>query len=290
MKTLLALTMAGACSAIHAQTPAVNLMPDGSRDMYIGLGVVSAPDFIGASDQRVRALPLLQVEFSNGVFISGTSAGMHLSQQPSVEFGPLFAIHRGRDRNDLVSGVNSTALSPGREAPPGFLVSIGPDGKEIGGPDGINGMTDVKSRLQGGVFLNYYLSPQVRLTSSILYGAGNERDGLLASFGVQHTAADIAPHHKVSLSAGITVVNRNLNASLFGVTEEDFRNSGHPLYAPGGGVRDFYVGAGWNWALSPSWMLASSARLSRLRGDARHSPLVQRPTQFTVSTGLAYRF
>ena len=51
-----------------------------------------------------------------------------------------------------------------------------------------------------------------------------------------------------------------------------------------------FASARWNWALSPSWMLSSSVRVARLSGDARRSPLAERPTQTTVSTGLAYRF
>lgn len=297
MKTFLAISLAGVCSAASAQTPATNPMPDGSRDMYVGLGIVSAPEFSGASDKRVRALPLLQVELSNGIFISGMNAGMHLSNQPSLEFGPLLSLHSGRsesgDRGRL-GGVTETASPPGLVADPGNMVSIGPDGRNPSrfrlAPNGLDGMNDVKARLQGGAFANYYIRPQLRLTSTLLYGAGNERDGLSASFGVQHVVAEIAPHHRVSLSAGLTMVNRSLNAALFGVTMEEAGNTGYAPYAPGGGLRDIYVGAGWNWALTPNWMLVSSARLSSLRGDARSSPLVQRPTGFTMSTGLAYRF
>lgn len=278
MKTLLALTLALACNAAWAATPATNPMPDGSRDMYVGLGVVAAPDYLGARAMRGALLPLLQVEWSNGAFVSGLSGGMHLSRRQDVEFGPLLAIDAGRDQDGpaRVGGVT-----------PFRGVSIAPESMPIG--QGLQGMPDVRARLQAGAFANYYLAPSLRLASSILYGAGNERDGLVWNIGLQQTWTGL-PHHRVSLSAGVNLVNRRYNAGFFGVSPEESMNSGHLEYAPRGGLRDVYVGAAWNWALSPSWMVASAARLARLRGDARHSPLVERPTNITVSSGLVYRF
>lgn len=278
MKTLLALSLVVTCGAAGAQTPATNPMPDGSRDMYVGLGVAAAPDYLGAGERRTGALPLLQAEWSNGVFVAGLSAGMHLSRRADLEFGPLLAIDPGRDQDgtDRVGGVNPVmGFQTGRAAQTG---------------QGLLGMRDVRARLQGGAFANYYLAPSLRLTSSLLYGAGNGRDGALFSVGVQQIATAISPRHRVSLAAGLNLVNSHYNEGFFGVSPEEALASGHPVYAPGGGLRDVYVGAGWNWALSPSWMIASAARVARLRGDARHSPLVERPTNFAVSTGLVFRF
>jgi outer membrane protein len=278
MKTLLALFLVVACGAACAQTPATNSMPDGSRDTYVGLGVIAAPDYLGASEKRTGVLPLLQAEWSNGVFVSGLSAGMHLSRRADLEFGPLLAIDPGRDQDGIeqVGGA-----SPYK----GLL-----DGRAAGPAQGLYGMRDVRARLQAGGFVNYYLSPAVRLSNSVLYGAGNARDGIVWNISLQHMATDLAPHHKVSLTAGLNLVNQHYNAAFFGVSPDESMTSGHPGYVPEGGLRDVYVGAGWNWALSPSWMVVSAARLARLRGDARHSPLVERPTNFTVSTGLVYRF
>ena len=283
MKTLFALSLAGACTVVAAQTPANNPMPDGSRDLYLGLGVVSEPSWAGGREQRVRALPLVQLEWSSGVFISGFTAGMHLSTLPALEYGPLLAWHPKRDQDGAggnLGGITYQSI-PGR-----LGVRDGFDG----GPDGLAGMDPIKARLQAGVFANYYVTPKLRLTNSVLYGAGKWRDGLLWSVGVQHTAADLTAHHRLTWSAGATLANRSYNTSYSGVSASESDASGHRPYAAGSGVRDIYLGAGWNWALSPSWMLASRVRVTRLQGDARHGPLVQRPTNVSVSTGLAYRF
>ncbi|MES2319149.1 MAG: MipA/OmpV family protein [Pseudomonadota bacterium] len=279
MKTLLALSLAVACGAACAQTPATNPMPDGSRDMYVGLGVVVAPDYPGAREKRVNALPLLQLEWSNGMFLSGMSAGMHLSRRPDLEFGPLLALDPGRDQDG--SGNKVGGATPVQS----FLA-----GREARVGQGLEGLRDVHARLQLGAFANLYLTPSLRLSNSFLYGAGHERNGVVWNLGLQHISDGLSPRHRFAVSAGINLVNRNYNASYFGVTAEESVLSGYSAYAPNGGLRDIYVGAGWNWALSPSWMIASTARVTRLRGDARHSPLVERPANFSISSGLVFRF
>ncbi len=278
MKTHLVLALAVACGAACAQTPATNPMPDGSRDMYVGLGVSAAPDYPGADARRTEALPLLQAEWSNGIFIAGMSAGWHLSRDPQREFGPLLELDRGRDQDGSRSGAGGVSPMQGLA------------GRQASPRQGLYGVREVGARLQAGAFANYYLTPSLRVANSVLYGAGHEHNGLTWNISIQQVATDIAAHHQLTFSAGANLVNRSYNASFFGISAQESMQSGHPAYAPGGGLRDAYLGAGWNWALSPDWMVVSAARVTRLGGDARNSPLVERPTNITVSTGLVYRF
>lgn len=292
MKMLLACLLAGACAATSAQTPATNPMPDGSGDLYVGLGAVSAAPYAGAGTREVRALPQVQLQWSNGLFISGMSAGMHLSTINRFEYGPLLAMHPGRDLDGSGHGAGGidqpfAGLLPPPDEGEGDLASsvrLAPAGT------GLAGMRRIRSALQAGAFANFYLTPRVRLASSVLYGAGDGRDGVLVNLGLQHVATSVGARHRVSLSAGANLVNRSYNQAYFGISEDEASLGVREPYAAGSGVRDVYLGAGWNWSLSPSWMLVSAARVSQLRGDARRSPLVERAASVTVSTGLAYRF
>jgi outer membrane scaffolding protein for murein synthesis (MipA/OmpV family) len=267
----------------QAQTPATNPMPDGSRDMYAGLGVQSAPRYEGTENRKVSALPVLQIAWSNGVFISGMSAGMHLSGSPTVEYGPLLAVQPGRDE----SGTGTVA---GGVGDPTLAFAAGQGDRTIPLTGRLAGMDEIGARLQLGGFYNQYLSPQWRLTSSVLLGAGREHDGARLELGVQRLAAVDGARHRVSLAAGLGVVNRQYNATYFGVTAEEAVRSGFPAYRPGGGLQDVHVGARWNWVFTPSWMLTSSLQAKRLLGSASHSPLTERPANLTVSTAIAYRF
>jgi outer membrane protein len=281
MTKLFALALAAVSSAACAQMPATNPMPDGSRDMYVGLGVASKPRYEGGSERESVALPVLQVQWSNGLFVSGMRAGIHLSRTPQLEFGPLLEWQPRRDpegEGDSVGGIEAARFS---------LVALplaAPGGNRLAGMPAIHG------RVQGGGFLNYYLTPGWRLTSSLLYGAGNARNGLKLELGVQRLAIDLAAHHRLTLDAGLTLANRRYNSAFFGVGEADSFNSGNPMFDAGGGVKDIHLGARWNWAWSPSWMLTSGAQATRLLGSARMSPLVERPNNLTVSTAIAYRF
>ena len=281
MNKLLALALAVVSSGASAQTPATNPMPDGSRDMYVGLGLVSAPRYEGARHSERKALPVLQVQWSNGVFVSDMSAGMHLGRDPRLEYGPLVQLQRRRDEEGAGGGFD------GVDAARYSMVSL--PQVEAGG-NRLVGMEPISTRLLGGAFLNYYLTPDWRLTGSLLYGAGNERDGARLDLGVQRLAMQLGAHHRVSLTAGLSVANGAYNNAFFGVGTLDSLRSGNPVYRAGGGLKDGHLGARWNWALSPSWMLTSQVQVSRLADDARLSPLVERPTNLTVSTAIAYRF
>lgn len=281
MTKLFALALAAVSSAACAQMPATNPMPDGSRDMYVGLGVASGPRYQGAQESERTALPVLQVQWSNGAFISGMRAGIHLSRAPQVEFGPLLELQPRRDatgEGDAIAGVGEVRIN---------LVAMP---MAAFSDNRLAGMPAIERRVQGGGFLNYYLTPAWRFTGSLLYGAGNARNGTKLELGVQRLALEFGAHHRVALDAGVTVADRRYNTAFFGVSEMDSFTSGNAVFDAGGGLKDLRLGARWHWAWSPSWMLTSSVQATRLLGSARLSPLVERPTNLTVSTAIAYRF
>ena len=281
LSAVAALAFSAAAGSACAQVPATNPMPDGSRDMYVGLGAVSAPRYQGAQDSERAALPVLQVQWSNGAFVSGMRAGIHLSRAPQVEFGPLLEWQPRRDpegEGGDFDGIGAMRL---------YLVAM-PQAALSG--NRLAGMPAIHSRVQGGGFLNYYLTPDWRFTSSLLYGAGNARNGMKLELGVQRLAIAFDAQHRLAFDAGVTLANRRYNIAFFGVSESDSFASGNPVFAAGGGLKDARLGVRWNWAWSPSWMLTSSVQASRLLGSARLSPLVERPTNLTVSTAIAYRF
>lgn len=301
MKIILLLLFGSACVPAHARTPAVNPMPDGSRDMYVGIGVASAPAYDGARRPRRMAMPVLQGEWSNGVFLSGMNAGIHLSDQPSLEFGPVIAVQARRSEagtgaalggaslNSMV--VNTPSLVP-EEENPGQPVTPGEPGKNgrSAGPNRLSGMDVVKARLQVGAFVNVYLTPNVRLTNNVLAGAGKGSDGVIWNLGIQRVMVQSSPHHRVALAAGISVVNRSYNNSFFGVSPSESLRSGNRAYAPGAGINGASAGVRWHWSLTPSWLLINNVQATRVLGDARKSPLVERPNGFSLSSAIAYRF
>lgn len=282
MNKLLFLALAMSCAASRAETPAANAMPDGSRDMYAGLGVLSAPRYDGTGSRKVSALPTLQVEWSNGIFVSGASAGMHLSGSPTLEYGPLLGILPRRSESGTGTGADGVGLA-------GFVPSANFNVRKQP-VDRLTGIEDIPTRALAGVFLNYYLDPQWRLTTSLLYGSGRDRNGARLELGAQRLAVTLGEHHSVSLGAGLTAVNRNDNQTYFGVTGPEALRSRFRYYEPGGGLQDVHADLRWNWVWTPSWMLTTHLEAKRLLGSASHSPLVERSSNLAVSTAIAYRF
>lgn len=289
-KTLL-LVLTIACGAGHpawAQTgtrvATANPMPDGSHDAYVGLGVQSAPRWEGSALRKVSALPLIQVEWSSGVFISGLSLGMHLSSNPALEYGPLLALQPGRSESGTGGGADG--IGPGSGLGP-LTVAFS---SRLAASSRLAGMDDIPARLLGGGFVNYYVAPAWRLTGNLLAGAGKERDGARLELGVQRLAAGLGEHHRVSLSAGVGIVNRAWGQAYFGVTPAEAARSRFASYAGAGGLQDAHAGARWNWDWTPSLMLSTNLQAKRLLGGARASPLVERPVDLTVSAAVAYRF
>jgi len=272
-KRLLPVLLALSGSAI-AQTPSAPLMPDGSRDMYLGLGVVSAPRYAGADDRRTRPSALVQFQWSNGVFLSGLNLGMHLSSTPGLEYGPLLSVDPGRD----ASGTRKLSGIGGVDLPAYGILKFNPDD-----------IPDIGARLTAGGFVNRYFGDGVRLTSSLLHGAGDDRRGLLWNVALQKTFAGLPAHHHVSVTAGVTWANRRYMQEYFGVLPSQ-TSASLRTYSPSAGVRDAHVTVNWNRELSPQWLWASQLTVARMMSEAADSPLTFRRNNLTVRTGLAYRF
>lgn len=241
------------CGMTAAQESSVPMMPDGSRDMYVGVALTGSTA-AGAGETRPMGLrPLLQVEWSNGVFVSAAGVvGINLARTAGVDYGPLLAASNSRDPHD---------------------------NRRLRGSHAIDGTPDV-----GGYF-NYYLGDDARLTSRIMYDTSAH--GVRADLGVQRSWSNLAPHHTFSLSAGVTLAGASVMRERYEVSRAA---GGARDYTPSGGVAAASVGANWNWALSSKWLLTSAATATRLGAEAAASPVVERRSFLSVSSGFAYRF
>jgi outer membrane protein len=266
-------------AAASAQTPAADRMPDGSHDLYAGVGVQAGPRYEGADALRTRALPVVQFAWSNGLFVSGASLGWHLSSAPTVEFGPLLTLQPRRTAYGAVEVAGVV----------GAFSRIAVANTVARTPHRLEGVEPLPARLLGGGFFNYYLTPQWRWTNNVLAGGGRERNGVLWQVGVQRIGL-AQGHHSISLGASLDIGNRAWNSAYSGVSDEEASSSGYAAYQAGAAVRAAHLTARWNWTLSPSWIFTSSIDASSLLDVARNSPLTVRSTGLTAATALAYRF
>jgi outer membrane protein len=270
------------CAASFAQTPAQNLMPDGSYDMYLGMGLVLRPNYEGAEKHKKVALPVMQVQWSNGVFLSGMSAGWHLSEQPQQDYGPLIALEPSRSPSGLSNSIDS----------PRYLQSdaMGPTFGTAKTSNKLIGLDNIQARLMYGGFYHFSLSQNLRQTNTILFGAGNEKNGLRLSSDLRYSFPNLPAHHRITFGIGLNAVNQAYAQSYFGVSDAEASRSLNRSFRPKAGIKDIHLETNWNWNFSSSWLLTSRMQLGQLVGSASDSPLVERRTSFTVSSALAYRF
>lgn len=278
--TFLCLLTAMPCMA---QSPSRNLMPDGSFDSYIGMGVISRPNYEGSEKSKRAVMPALQVEWSNGLYLAGMTAGWHLSETPNMEFGPLLQIEPGR----TPSGVGNSIDAPRYQT----SSVMGPDLKIVARElNRLDGMTDIKTRLLAGGFYHFKINENLRLSNTLLYGAGNDKKGLRWSSDLSYRFTELPRHHSLALGLGVNVVNQAYAESYFGVSEVEAGRSINEEFHPKSGIKDFHLDINWNYSLSASWLITSKLRATQLIGSVKDSPLVEKKTGVSISTALAYRF
>lgn len=291
----------GTSGLCQAQTPAQNLMPDGSRDLYMGLGVVVRPNYEGSNKHKVRALPVLQMQWSNGAFIAGMNAGWHLSDQPHRDFGPLISIEPGRTS----SGSGNIIDNPNIQTSDGEFVPESDVKKNTAGK-----LSTVKTRLTAGAFYNMQLSPQLRLHNQFLYGSGNDRNGLRLNSDLRFKLPELFSHQAITIGLGVQAVNHAYARNYFGANSvgnnlqsislfDDIAfakstardaSPAVPTYRPRAGIKDVHVDIFWNVNLSSSWLITTKLNTTYLLNSAAKSPVVQQRKNISVSTALAYRF
>jgi outer membrane protein len=299
----------------QAQTPAQNLMPDGSHDMYLGLGVMSRPVYEGAAHTKAHFIPVMQMQWSNGVFLAGMSAGWHLSNQPKHEFGPIISLEPNR---------TSSGISDSIQTPNSFPSDLGGDLSDTAAlkmfGNKLAGLEKIPTRLLYGGFYNYQITSNLRQTNTLFLGAGNNQRGIRLKSDLRYQFKNLPAHHQFSLGMGVAIVNRAYAQSYFGVNKSqttldtvtftstiwdvqtnemisvdtisrayvlDGTNKG---FYPRAGIKDIHADIFWNWSLSSSWLVTSKVSLSQIVGSSRMSPLVERKTNMTVSSAIAYRF
>ncbi len=223
----------------------------------VGAALISAHAYAGSNERWNRIFPLLDYQWNNGWF-AGTSngIGVDLSHDPRNQYGLRVTADLGRKED------RSSALS---------------------------GMGDIDMRPEVSGFFNHFVSREIFLTSSLRYGSGNDRKGLIADLGAGYSTA-LAPQWRIGLSLATSYVNSNYMQSNFGVTAAQAATSGYALTTPGAGLRDVRSSAALTYVVSPRFTMTGVLNVTALLGDAKSSPLTRDTSSVNGVFGIAYGF
>ncbi|MCM0019186.1 MAG: MipA/OmpV family protein [Tagaea sp.] len=256
--------LAFAVSPAAAQTPQRPDAPRGDWRVSIGGMGMLAPSFEGSDRMKVRALPMVDVEWRETVFLDtrrGLGANLLTLRDPNgrgtFRAGALVNWRFARDEDD---------------------------------DSDLRGLGDVKGGADVGAFANYEFGP---------FGLG-----LLGRKNVSHSelgaTIEVSARYRTRLAERTMLVvgpaatwaDSDYMRSYFGVTAAQARASGLTAYTPSSGFKDVGVSGAVVQRFAENWSLVGNAGYARLIGDAADAPLVKQrgsPNQFRVGLGVTYR-
>ena len=222
-----------------------------------GAAVVAAYEYQGSDERSTLLIPLLNYQWANGWFAGvANGIGYNFSNSPQTQFGLRLTVDKGRKEN------HASAL---------------------------RGMGNVDPAAEFGAFFNYSLPKGLFLTSSVRYGAGVRKKGLVVDLGAGWLTA-IAPNWHLGAGVGFTLANADYMQSFFGVTEAQAAASGYGVYPAGAGARDVRANVAVTYSVDQRTSVTAALSASSLLGDAKGSPLTRKQTSGSVVVGISHAF
>ncbi|MFG6449700.1 MipA/OmpV family protein [Roseateles sp. BYS180W] len=278
------------------------LLPLAAQAVQSPVAESSAPDPVQASSSTDTAAPAdpestLKLQFLVGaVWRFGPTAPGAEANSGSLK--PLVALRWGRWRISSSSAGGMLGFGRGEAGPGASTELFRRDNVRLGlglrmdsgrkSADSANtaGLSDVRSTARLRLYGSWALSPQWNWTSAVSTDILGRRGGMQFSTDISRLLLRTATQ-EVSLGAGLSAGNATYMNSYFGVPEGHARWA---TYQPGAGLRQANAGVGWLVLLRPDVVLTTGAGVTRLLGPAANSPMVERPSSWSVSMGLGYRY
>jgi MipA family protein len=224
-------------------------------EIMLGAGISSGPAYLGSDDRKTRGLPLISARWRSGWFAGVGGVGFRFASDGPLSYGLRLSLDPGRKESDS---------------------------------EDLRGMGDIDARPELGGFASYRLMPGLSLNSSIRYGSGDNRDGLLGDIGLRGTVP-LGGSHRLFGGISTTFANRAAMQSQFGINASQAATSGYTLYEPKSGARDLSLSVGYGLSVTPSTMLSVGLTARSLLGDAKDSPLTRAATGTSANIMLSFR-
>jgi MipA family protein len=263
---LKSLALAAAMTAVLAPTQAqeiydavrLNAAPPGKDGGVFGGFVRTGKAFLGSEENKTIVLPIVDYQWSNGWFAGvSNGVGYNFSSDSSFQYGTRITFNMGRKVDD-----DKVAL---------------------------RGFKDIDPAVEFGLFANYSLTPELKLTSSFRAGSGVDNKGNIIDLGVAYLTK-VAPDWRLNVSAYTSIVNKDYAQDFFGVTNAEATATGYKAFAPGSGVRDTRAKLGVVYTYNPSTYVSAGLEAGTLAGDFKDSPLTKKDNFASASLALTITF
>lgn len=255
-----AAALAGGCGLAQAQAfDAVRLytLPAGGSQGLAGVAVIAGHEYLGSSERRTWVLPAIDYQWASGWF-AGTANGIgyRFAAPDKLQWGLRLTLDAGRSDNDVPA---------------------------------LFGMGAIPVRPELGAFLNFLITDEWFITSSLRYGSGRDRDGIQVDLGAGY-AVQLAPRWRLGAGAAATYVNAAYMQAFYGVDATQAAATGYAPYAPGAGWRDLRGTIALTYFFDARWSLTGSMMLRALQDGPKGSPVVDETMPWSGLLAVGYQF
>lgn len=237
-------------------------------DGAITLQAMRGPDYIGARTYGNGIRPGIYVRWGR---LSVSSGGSWAAVRQDEEVRGLGIELRRTERLRVSLGLRFDS------------------GRDESSAPALAGMGDVKRTVRARIGATWRFKPDWMLVAAWTIDAFGRGGGNLGEAKLQH---DWQLTPRVKLTSGMTVAlagDRYLQ-TYYGVTPEQSARTGYAVYSPRMSLRDATVFSTLQADLGDDWVGQFGLGLTRVLGDAAHSPLTQRTTAWSANTGIGWRF
>lgn len=222
----------------------------------VGLGLALAPEYPGASSERVRPAPLIAIDYGDRVAIGPLGLEVAAVRWHGLRAGPVLGFEGGRREND---------------------------------DPRLAGLGDISSSLTGGLFATYARGP-LEVSATARQAISHSTNGLSGLLQVNVRHVFLMARTLVAAGPDLEFGNGDFERTWFGVSAAQATTSGLPVYAPRAGVNRVGLHADLTHRLTQHILLRFFARVSDISGEAAQSPIIERRAQIDVGAGIAYHF
>ena len=243
---------------------------------YIGVGVGVSPEYEGADNFDLRALPLVEIGKPGAFFIRGAS----INPNDGIASAGLTLFHVSYANND-----NSAHFLLG----PLLKVNIGRDENDS---DILDGLGDIDPSVGLGGFMELKVGSCFASMTVSSQDAGNDNDGLLITFDAGNVFS-VSENLTITPVLSASWADDDYMKGFFGITSIQAARSGLSPYNSEAGFKDVGIQLRTSYGLSAHLSLESQVGYWRLLNDAADSPIVKddgSDNQFRALVGLTYRF
>jgi MipA family protein len=234
-----------------------------SDESILGLGLRSQPTYDGSASQRLEFVPVIRYSGKNW-FTRSTQGvlegGGRLELAPGLHAGVQLAYEPGREtsESDFLKKHSFSDVDPG--------ASVGVH-LEWDHKLGLVPIT-VLARARQNIDLDLGGQADLRFSAGVFRGG----------------------RFSACVFTQATWANAKSTGSFYDITPQQSVTTGLPAFRAGSGLLFASVGLLWSVDVTRNWIVVGSMESRHLQGDAKHSPLAERGSNYYASAGLAYRF